>query len=118
MSKADAEPEAVEVTHALGDADDIIVSVTLPGGHPLTAVVLIEHNSGSIVKDAFVVSGPLDEIVATIRAARGSDPDLADRPLSPADAKVRITEAVERGARTSRRRRPRRGRRAARSSSG
>jgi hypothetical protein len=100
VSKAVAEPEAVEVTHALGDGDDVLVSVALPGGHPLTAVVFIEHNSGSIVQDAFVVPGPLDEIVATVRAARGSDSDLADRPLSPADAKVRITEAVERGART------------------
>jgi hypothetical protein len=100
VSKAVAEPEAVEVTHELGDADDIIVSVALPGGHPLAAVVLIDHNAGSIVKDAFVVPGPLDEIVATLRAARGSDSGLADRPLSPADAKVRITEAVERGART------------------
>jgi len=100
VSKAVAEPEAVEVTHALGDGDDILVSVALPGGHPLTAVVFIEHNSGSIVKDAFVVPGPLDEIVATVRAARASDSDLADGPLSPADAKVRITEAVERGAMT------------------
>jgi len=66
----------------------------------LAAVVFIEHNSGSIVKDAFVVAGPLDEIMAIVRAARGSDSDLTDRPLSPADAKVRITEAVERGART------------------
>ncbi|MDP9134055.1 MAG: DUF6398 domain-containing protein, partial [Actinomycetota bacterium] len=100
VSKAVAEPEAVEVTHALGDGDDVLVSVTLPGGHPLTAVVFIDHNSGSIVKDAFVVPGPLDEIVATVRAARASDSDLADSPLSPADAKVRIIEAVERGART------------------
>ena len=52
------------------------------------------------MKDAFVVPGPLDEIVATVRAARASDPDLVDGPLSPADAKVRITEAVERGAMT------------------
>jgi uncharacterized protein DUF6398 len=100
LSRATAAPEAVEVTHPLGDADDIIVSVTLPDGHALTAVVLIEHNLGSIVKDAFVVSGPLDELVATIQATRLSEPDMIDGPLSPADAKVRITEAVEHGART------------------
>ena len=100
LSRATAAPEAVEVTHPLGDADDVIVSVTLPDGHALTAVVLIEHNLGSIVKDAFVVSGPLDELVATIQATRLSEPDMVDGPLSPADAKVRITEAVEQGART------------------
>jgi hypothetical protein len=100
LPKTAAAPEAVEVTHPLGDADDVLVSVTLPNGDALTAVVLIEHNSGSIVKDAFVVPGSLDEIVATFHAARADDPDMIDGPLSPADAKVRITEAVERGART------------------
>jgi hypothetical protein len=98
LPKAVAASDAVEVTHPLGDADDVLVSVTLPGGHALTAVVLIEHNAGSIVKDAFVVPGPLDDIVAVVRT--GGGPDLTADPLSPADARVRITEAVEWGART------------------
>ena len=84
----------------LGDADDVLVAVTLPGGRALTAVVLIEHNLGSIVKDAFVLDAPLDDVVDTVRAASGNDPDMRARPLAPADAKVRIIEAVERGAMT------------------
>jgi hypothetical protein len=100
LSRAAAVPEAVEVTHALGDGDDVLVAVTLPGGHVLTAVVLIEHNAGSIVKDAFVLSEPLDVVVVTVREAAGADSDLVTAPLAPADAKVRITEAVERAART------------------
>jgi hypothetical protein len=98
LPRALATPRAVQVTHALGDADDVMVSVSLPGGHALTAVVLIDHNLGSIVKDGFVVPGSLDEIVETVRAA--AEPDLVDGPLPPADAKVRITEAIEWGART------------------
>ena len=98
LSRALAVPEAVEVTHALGDGDDVLVSVALPGRHVLTAVVFIEHNLGTIVKDAFVVSGPLGEVVETVRAATGDDPDMTTRQLAPADAKVRIAEAVERGA--------------------
>lgn len=100
LPRAVAVPEAVEVTHALGDGDDVLVAVTLPGGHVLTAVVLIEHNLGSVAKDAFVLSEPLDEVVATVHEAAGSDPDMATGPLSPADAKVRITDAVDHGART------------------
>jgi hypothetical protein len=100
LPRAVAVPEAVEVTHALGDGDDVLVAVTLPGGHVLTAVVLIEHNAGSIVKDAFVLSEPLDEVVVALREAAGADSDLATGPLAPADAKVRIAEAIERAART------------------
>jgi hypothetical protein len=100
LSRATAAPEAVEVTHVLGDADDILVTVTLPGGRALTAVVLVEHNLGSIVKDAFVLDEPLDDVVDAVRIASGNDPDMHARALAPADAKVRIVEAVEQGAMT------------------
>jgi hypothetical protein len=100
LSRATAAPEAVEVTHVLGDADDILVTVALPGGRALTAVVLVEHNLGSIVKDAFVLDEPLDDVVDAVRIASGNDPDMHARALAPADAKVRIVEAVEQGAMT------------------
>ena len=64
-------PEAVEVSEPFGDGADVMASVTLPGGHTLVAVVLVEHNLGSIVKDAFVVPGPVDELVAALDAAKG-----------------------------------------------
>ena len=100
LPHAAAASEAVQVTHVLGDADDVLIAFTLPGGRALTAVVLIEHNLGSIVKDAFVLDEPLDDVVDAVRAASGDDPDMRARPLAPADAKVRIIEAVERGAMT------------------
>jgi hypothetical protein len=99
LSRTAPAPEAVEVTHVLGDGDDVLVAVTLPDGHVITAVVFVEHNLGTIVKDAFVVSGSLDEIVASVGEAGGHDPDLVARPLDPADARARITEAIETGAR-------------------
>jgi hypothetical protein len=89
--------EAVEVTHVLGDGDNVIVAVTLPGGHVLTAVVYVDHNLGTLVKDAFVVSDPLGDVVERVRAAASDDPDTAARPLAPADARVRISEAIELG---------------------
>ena len=90
--------EAVEVTHVLGDGDNVIVASRLPGGHVLTAVVYVDHNLGTLVKDAFVVSDPLGDVVERVRAAAAGDPDTVARPLAPADARVRISEAIELGA--------------------
>jgi hypothetical protein len=90
-------PRAVEVTHVLGDGDNVLVAATLPGGHALTAVVYIDHNMGTLVKDAFVVSSPLDDVVERLRDAAVDEPDTAARPLAPADARTRILEAIELG---------------------
>lgn len=100
LTRTTAVPEAVVVTHALGDGDDLLVAAALPDGHVLTAVVYIDHNLGTIVKDAFVLSEPLDVVVASVRTAAGDDPDTLSRPIAPADAKVRIVEAVDQGAMT------------------
>ena len=99
LPKTVGDPDAVEVTEPFGDAADVMASVTLPGGHSLVAVVLVEHNLGSIVKDAFVVPGPVDELVAALAGADDA-PDLVVGSLSAADAKARIAGAIDRGART------------------
>ncbi len=98
LSRATGEPRAFEMVHALGDGDNVVVAITMPGGHPLTAVVYIDHNMGTVVKDAFVLSEPLDDVVGHVVAAAGSDPDTTARPIDPADARARIGEAVELGA--------------------
>jgi Domain of unknown function (DUF6398) len=98
LHRTTALPRAVELTHVLGDGDNVLVSATLPGGHELTAVVYIDHNMGTLVKDAFVLSMPLDDVVEHLRTAAGDDPDTEARPLDPADARARIVEAVECGA--------------------
>jgi hypothetical protein len=97
LRRTTAHPHAVEVTHVLGDGDNVLVAATLPGGHSLTAVVYIDHNMGTLVKDAFVVSAALDDVVERLRSA-GDDPDITARPLAPADARARIVEAIKLGA--------------------
>ncbi len=87
----------VELTHVLGDGDNLLVEATLPGGHRLTAVVYIDHNLGTLVKDAFVLSEPLEDVLAHLQTASGDDSDLVVRPCDPADARARITEAVRLG---------------------
>lgn len=87
----------VEMSHILGDGDNLLAAVRLPGGHELTAVVYIDHNMGTVVKDAFVVPEALPTLIDQFLAA-ADDPDTIARDLDPADARTRITAAIERGA--------------------
>ena len=90
---------AQEMVHVLGDGDNVHVGVRFAGGAELTAVVYIDHNMGTLVKDAFVVPESLAELEAFMRA-KVDDPDTEWRELDLADARVRITEAIERAAMT------------------
>jgi hypothetical protein len=98
---ADSTPaeRVVEVVHVLGDGDNILVGTRLPGGDEITAVIYIDHNAGRVVKDGFVVPLPVDELVEQMLTV-ADDPDTEARDISPADARVRITEAIEHGALT------------------
>src|SRR5207302_9785901 len=61
--------------------------------------VYIDHNLGTVVKDAFVVAEPVAELVAFMRE-KADDPDTSWIDLRLADAKVRIAEAIDAGAMT------------------
>jgi hypothetical protein len=88
---------AREMVHVLGDGDNINVAVRFAGGAELAAVVYIDHNMGTLVKDAFIVPESLSDLEAFMRA-KVDDPDTVWRDLDLADARVRITDAIERGA--------------------
>lgn len=89
----------VEVTHVLGDGDNVMVGVQLPGECEFTAVVYIDHNMGTLVKDAFVVPEPVGELADRMLDLT-ADPDTEARDLDPAAARARITAAIELGAMT------------------
>jgi len=80
-----------EQTHILGDGDNILVSWTWPAGSAATAIVYIDHNMGTLVKDAFVVPEDGDEIAALYAAV---DQGAHSAPLVPAAAASRIREAL------------------------
>jgi hypothetical protein len=88
----------VEMVHVLGDGDNIMIGLSLPGGFALSIVVYIDHNMGTLVKDAFVVPESLDALIEHMRIAAGDGPDTTWADLAPADARVRIRDAIERGA--------------------
>src|SRR5262249_10791237 len=94
LHRAEPADRTVEVVHVLGDGDNIVVGVRLPGGPEFTAVVYIDHNMGTVVKDAFVVAEPVSELIDRMLAI-AADPDTEARDIDPADARARITAPVE-----------------------
>ena len=96
MDEAEPVDGVFEMRHVLGDGDNIVLGVRLPGGHELCAAVYIDHNLGTLVKDAYVVPGRLSELVDMMRTT-ADDPDVTFTELDPADARARITEAIELG---------------------
>jgi hypothetical protein len=86
---------AVQSSHVLGDGDNVMLGVTLPG-YELSMVIYIDHNLGTVVKDAFPVPEPIDELLADYRAI-ADDPDTSYDDLSLADARARADAAIELG---------------------
>jgi hypothetical protein len=91
--------KAVEMVHVLGDGDNVVVGVDLLPDHHVSAVVYIDHNMGTVVKDAFVVPDDPDGLVADMRRVN-DDPGTTFRDIDAADARARIVDAVDDGART------------------
>ena len=87
---------AAESTHVLGDGDSVLLGARLPG-YELTAVIYIDHNLGTIVKDAFTVPGSIGEVSERMREIT-DDPDVRLADISLADARVRAAEAIKVGA--------------------
>ena len=89
---------AAAVTHVMGDSDNVLVGVRLGPTHELTASVFVDHTLGTVARDAVVVPAPIAEVLATLQATV-DDPDTRYHDISLADARARISEAVDRGAR-------------------
>jgi hypothetical protein len=86
--------QVVVIGDVLGDWVNILVGVDLPGRKQLTMVVYINHTLGTLVKDAFALPTPLDQVLAWYqeRGAAGWT-----RPMSLADARAHIEQAVQTG---------------------
>lgn len=85
---------AVRMGHVLGDGDNIMLGVRLAESYEVTFIVYIDHNLGTLVKDAFVVSEPVAKMVAEYERI-GDDPDMIGEELSLADARAWLDEAIE-----------------------
>ncbi|MEP6817727.1 MAG: hypothetical protein ABI873_19490 [Marmoricola sp.] len=92
-------PRVVELTHVLGDGDDYLLDARLPTGEAFTALVYVDHNLGTVVKDAFVIAKGLAEVLPRMEQA-ATDPDQVFADVDPARARAVVTEAIQHGALT------------------
>ncbi len=98
LGQAGLDPDVWFMTHVLGDGDDYLLGVTLPTGEALSALVYVDHNMGTVVKDAFVVPEPLEDLAIKM----GTLIDDADQSLTrtdPALARAVIEAAIDSGSR-------------------
>jgi hypothetical protein len=98
LDRARLDSDVWFMTHVLGDGDDYLLGVTLLSGESLSALVYVDHNMGSVVKDAFVVPGPLEDLAIKM----GTLIDDADQSLTrtdPATARAAIEAAIDSGSR-------------------
>ncbi len=91
-----------QLSDVLGDGDNVLIGVRWPQ-HEATLIVYIDHNVGTLVKDAFVVPESLtatrrhyEELLR--REGRADDQSLV--PIDPADARARVEEAIQQAQRT------------------
>ncbi len=97
LEQARLDPDVWFMTHVLGDGDDYLLGVMLPSGESLSALVYVDHNLGTVVKDAFVVPEPLEDLAIKM----GTVIDDADQSLTrtdPAAARAVIEAAIDSGA--------------------
>lgn len=86
---------ALEMSHILGDGDNVLLDVRTGNDDALTVLVYIDHNMGTLVKDAFVVDEPLAALEEQFRQLSADEPDTTFAELDLADARARIGEAIE-----------------------
>ena len=96
LGQARVEPEVWFMTHVLGDGDDYLIGATLPSGYSLSALVYVDHNLGTVVKDAFVVPEPLDHLAQKV-AETITEPDQSMTRIDAATARAVIEEAIGHG---------------------
>lgn len=97
LDEATPDSDVWFMTHVLGDGDDYVFAVTLPTGHPIAALVYVDHNMGTVVKDAFLTPATLTEM-HDIMAATIDDQDQHLTLVDPARARAVVEEAIAHGA--------------------
>ncbi len=96
LGQARLDPDVWFMTHVLGDGDDYLLGVTLPSGEALSALVYVDHNMGTVVKDAFVVPEPLEDLAIKVGTLI-DDPDQSLTRTDPAVARAVIEAAIDSG---------------------
>ena len=98
LADATIEPDVWFLTHVLGDGDDYLLGVRLPSGDALSALVYVDHNMGTVVKDAFALSESLENLALKVGTTI-DDPDQSLTRTDAATARAVMEQAIEDGSR-------------------
>lgn len=91
---------ASAMTHVFADGEDVAVEVRLPDDRLFLVMAYVDHNLGTVLADAFVVDDNLAHVLRHWHEAdRSGASEDQDLPLS--QARARLAEAIETGARTT-----------------
>lgn len=96
--------EAVVMQHGQPDGENVIVGVHIPPRHDLTLVIYVDHNVGTLVKDAFCLPSDLPKAIDDFHGVAAAHPELAGPTFTPidlADARARVVPAIALAAETS-----------------
>lgn len=81
----------------LGDGDNVILGIAFPDGTRMTAIVYIDHNMGTIVKDGFFIGERVELVreryLELIEEQGDTTSDLP--PMELGEARGRIEEALD-----------------------
>lgn len=86
-----------QMLDVLRDGDNILVMVRTPLGTTLTAMVYIDHNMGTVVKDGFVAPVDIEKLGEVLDES--GETGIRFDFLDPADARARIEQAIAEGER-------------------
>lgn len=98
LGQGTAEPDVWFLTHVLGDGDDYLFGARLTSGHSLSALVYVDHNLGTVVKDAFVVSESVGSLAEKVSSTM-IDPDQSVTRTDAATARAVVEDAIDHGSR-------------------
>ncbi len=88
--------EAMVATHPLGDGDNVGIGLRHPDGSHSTFMVYVDHNLGTVVKDAFAVDRSLPQIVDQMLDI-GADDGMTVAPIDLAAVRARLVPAIDLG---------------------
>lgn len=93
LSAAQIEPAVWKHSHALGDGDSYVFGARLPSRDTLTALIYIDHNMGTVVKDAFIADSGVEYYVQ--RFESNLDRDQSFEQVDAGAARATIESAIE-----------------------
>lgn len=89
----------MRVTEPFGDGEDILVGLRLGQRHEATILVFVEHNIGSIVKDAYFSDQSMSIVESAILGTPEAE-EMKFEDIEFAEARAKIEESIENGTHT------------------